>query len=93
MALPAPFDNRWRAYLPTHDEQGVYRGPLSTFAEYHAVGVGFVVTLISAWLLLPVVYAAVSGKLQRLSGHTRDAAKELGYVALGAALATVVKRA
>jgi hypothetical protein len=82
----------WRRYLPTHDEQGQYRGFLSALPEWHAVGVGFLVTMIDARLLLLPAVAALTGRSDDLRGHARDAARELGYVALGAALAEVLKR-
>lgn len=84
---------RWRTYLPTHDEQGRYRGFLSALPEWHAVGVGFLCGMVDRRLLALPVLAALTGQTGALSGHAKDAAKELGYVALGAALAVVVRRA
>jgi hypothetical protein len=83
----------WRAYLPTHDERGRYRGPLSSYREWHAVAVGFVTTLVDRRLLAPVVSAAVRGETDDLSSHVADAAEELAYTAIGAVLAEVYKRA
>lgn len=83
----------WRDYLPTIQERGRYTGPFSTFAEYHALGVGFIGALVAPDALEAVVaYGAGSGTGKaRRSGHALDAAKELGYTALGAALAIGVK--
>lgn len=82
-----------RQYLPTVEERGSYTGPFSTYAEYHAVGVGFIGMLVDPSLLEPVVaYGAGSGAGKaRRSGHARDAALELGYTALGAALAILAR--
>ena len=83
---------QWRTYLPTHDEQGEYRGFLSALPEWHAVGVGFLVTMVDRRLLALPILAALTGQSDGLRGHARDAARELGYVALGAALASLWKR-
>jgi hypothetical protein len=83
----------WRDLLPSVQERGRYTGPFSTYAEYHAVGVGFLAMLVNPDLLAPVVAYGVghgAGKARR-SGHATDAAKELGYTALGAALALGVR--
>jgi len=77
-----------KRYLPSRQERGKYTGPLSTFAEYHAVGVGFAAG-VEPSLLEPVAgYAAGTGAGKcRRSGHLSDAAKELGYTGLGVGLA------
>lgn len=83
----------WRDYLPTVQETEPYTGPFSRFAEYHALGVGFVVVLADPALLGHVVaYAMGSGGGRSLrSGHARDAAYELAYTGLGAGLAIVAR--
>lgn len=72
-------------YLPTRQERGKYTGPLSTFSEYHALGVGF--ALGPEFSGVAAAYAAGSGggKLRR-SGHIRDAMQEVGYTGLGIGL-------
>lgn len=82
-------------YLPTTEERGRYTGPFSTLAEYHAVGVGFVAVLVDPDLLEPVIAYGIgsAGGKTRRSGHATDAGKELGYTALGAGLAVLVRAA
>lgn len=80
-AIPEPL----RRYLPTRQERGKYTGPLSTFAEYHALGVGFAAGIMGLQYAEPLVAYATgngAGKIRR-SGHLKDAAQELGYTAAG----------
>jgi hypothetical protein len=72
-------------YLPSVKERGTYTGPLSTFAEYHAVGVGFALGPQSGEVLAAYGAGSGGGKARR-SGHLTDAWKELAYVGLGAGL-------
>jgi len=85
MGLPDRLTARVRPYLPTRQERGSYTGPLSTFAEYHAVGVGFALGPHSADVLAAYGAGSGGGKARR-SGHLTDAWKELAYVGLGAGL-------
>lgn len=77
--------DRLKRYWPTVKERLPYTGPLSTFAEYHAVGVGFVLGPEYAHLVVAYGLTVGGGKTLK-SGHMRDAFKELGYVAIGVAL-------
>lgn len=79
----------WRDYLPTTRERGSYQGPLSTYAEYHAIGVGFLAGPRYAGLL--VAYAALRCSRCALDGHLRDAVSELGYAAVGLTLRIAVE--
>lgn len=81
-------------YVPTDGERGSYQGFLSTFAEYHAVGVGFLFYLIDPAFLGPIIGYGIGRGSARggedtrpLSGSAWDASKELAYVALGVGLA------
>lgn len=97
MAIPEfirkAIPDRLRRYLPTREERGKYVGPLSTFAEYHAIGVGFVGAFNPELLAEVAAYGAGSatGKAKR-SGHFKDAAKELAYVGIGAAVGLYMRR-
>lgn len=82
----------WRQYLPSVQERGRYTGPFSTFAEYHALGVGFALGPQSGEVLAAYGAGSGAGKARR-SGHLRDAWRELAYVGLGAALRIVVSAA
>lgn len=75
----------WRQYLPSVKEKGKYTGPLSTFAEYHALGVGFALGPQSGEVLAAYGAGSGAGKARR-SGHLTDAWKELAYVGLGMGL-------
>lgn len=83
----------WRKYLPTVREEGEYTGPFSIYAEYHALGVGFIAVLIQPALLVPVVaYGLGSGTERKFqTEHFKDAGKELAYTGLGAGLALVAR--
>ena len=83
---------QWRTYLPTHDEQGEYRGFLSALPEWHAVGVGYLCASVDRRLLALPILGAFSRQIGPTDGHAQDATRELGYVALGAALASLWKR-
>lgn len=75
----------WRQYLPTVRERGAYTGPFSTYAEYHAVGVGF---LLGPEMATEVAAYGVGSGAGRTygSGHLRDAAREVAYTGLGVGL-------
>lgn len=80
-----PIADRFRRYLPTVQERGKYTGPFSTFAEYHALGVGF--ALGPQFVDVAAAYGAASGTGKcRRSGHLTDAVKEMGYAGLGIGL-------
>ena len=85
--VPEPF----RKYLPTVQERGAYTGPFSTFAEYHAVGVGYALGPERMDLVVAYGTGSGAGKIRR-SGHLTDAWKELAYTGLGAALNAVTVR-
>lgn len=76
-------------YLPSVKESGKYTGPLSTFAEYHAVGVGFALGPRSGEVLAAYGAGSGAGKCRR-SGHLTDAWKEMAYVGVGAGLHALV---
>jgi hypothetical protein len=79
--VPAPL----RSLLPTVQERGRYTGPFSTFAEYHALGVGF--ALGPQFQEVAAGYGAGSGGGKcRRSAHLSDAVKELAYAGLGVGL-------
>lgn len=74
-----------RPYLPSVKERGKYTGPFSTFAEYHAVGVGFALGPDNVGAVAAYGVGSGSGKIRR-SGHLRDAWKEMAYVGIGVGL-------
>lgn len=82
-----------RQYLPTIQERGSYTGPLSTFAEYHSLGIGFIAALAGGDVFTGAVGYALGtgGGKARRSGHMQDAAQEPAYLAVGAALAFGVR--
>lgn len=90
-AIPEPL----RRYLPTRQERGKYTGPLSTFSEYHALGVGFAGGIMGLEYAEPIVAytAGTGGGKVRRSGHLKDAAQELGYTAAGIVGGLLVRNA
>lgn len=74
-----------RPYLPTVQERGEYTGFLSTFAEFHAIGVGFALGPEHVDLVAAYGLGTAGGKAKR-SGHLTDAYREMAYTGLGVAL-------
>lgn len=74
-----------RPYLPSKQERGRYTGPFSTFAEYHALAVGFALGPRFAEVAAAYGTSHGAGKCRR-SGHLTDAWKELAYAGLGVGL-------
>lgn len=70
-------------FLPTKQERGKHTGLLSTFAEYHALGIGFLGAAARQEELVGAYALGTGGGKARRSGHMIDAAKEPAYVALG----------
>ena len=90
--LRAIVPQRLRKYLPTNAEGGDYTGPLSTFAEYHALFLGLAVGFTGDTDVLAGVigYITARGNEQRKS-HWKDAAKELGYTGGGIVLGVALR--
>lgn len=77
-----------RDFAPTESEEGPWRGALSTFAEWHAIGiglgVGIAVGLTGKPELMGVLAAYALGVEEAGGGQLADLAKEPAY-ALAAA--------
>jgi len=79
-----------KKYLPTVKEKGKYTGPFSTFAEYHAVGVGFALGPQFADVAVAYGVGSGGGKTRR-SGHLNDAWQEMAYAGIGVGLRYGIK--
>lgn len=89
----------WRRYLPTARERGEWRGLLSTYAEYHSLGIGLGIGVVAAALAQPALMGSVAliavGEAEAQGEQLHDVGKEpalalvglaVGYLVVGALL-------
>jgi len=70
---------------PTRTETGPYTGPLSTLAEFHALGVGYALGPRFQEVAADLLTDSESGNRPQ-SDHLADAVDELAYAGLGVGL-------
>ena len=89
----------WRKYLPTAKEQGEWRGLLSTYSEWHALGIGLAIGILAAALARPELLMTIAliavGEAEAQGEQLKDVAKEpvlalaglvVGYLGFGGTL-------
>ena len=89
----------WKKYIPTATERGEWQGLLSTYSEWHSLGIGLAIGIIAAALARPELLMSIAliavGEAEAQGEQLRDVAKEpalslaglaVGYAGFGGTL-------